>query len=234
MKKVILVLIMLLLVTGCGKEETIVNDVIKSEKTPVKEELNIIEDEELAINKNVEVNSEEEFVTYMENVSNEVDTIALKSELNNDDKMTLKNTFITLTDFIFYGGTIKGKTFDELTESAKIKVIDVYNKIDSKIESKFPGYKETIKDTSTKVYTNVVEKSKEMKNSIINSYKEKYGEEAYNQRVDAYNEGKENMKEVYEIYKPGIDKAKEKAKDVYQSTKEKLNNWYQEYKESSE
>ena len=51
---------------------------------------------------------------------------------NTTMKEKLENTFITLTDFIFYDGTIKGMTFDELTDTAKQEILDLYEKIDSK------------------------------------------------------------------------------------------------------
>ncbi len=68
----------------------------------------------------------------------------------NQEDMTLrekiKNTFITIIDFIFYDKEIKGYTFSELTTSAKLKVIEIALKIDSKIDEYFPNYKEVIKD----------------------------------------------------------------------------------------
>lgn len=68
---------------------------------------------------------------------------------------TLKNGFVTVIDFIFYGGEIYGKTFAELSNSAKIKIISLALKIDSKIDEYFPGYKETISNTTNRVYTSI-------------------------------------------------------------------------------
>lgn len=70
---------------------------------------------------------------------------------------TVKNGFITVIDFLFYNGTIKGYKFSELTNSAKLKVISVALYLDSKIDKYFPGYKESITKTTKKIYTSVKE-----------------------------------------------------------------------------
>ena len=87
--------------------------------------------------------SEADVVKYVENIS-------LESTGNK-----LKTGFVTTIDFLFYGGEIYGKTFSELSNSAKIKIITLALKIDSKIDEYFPGYKESISTTTNKVYTNI-------------------------------------------------------------------------------
>ena len=42
------------------------------------------------------------------------------------------------------------------------------------------------------------------------------------------------MKDVYDIYKPYIDEAKEKTKSGVQKAKEKLSEWYKNYKENGD
>ena len=39
------------------------------------------------------------------------------------------------------------------------------------------------------------------------------------------------MKDVYEEYKPYIEEGKEKGKTLFGNIKEKVSNWYKEYKE---
>ena len=51
-----------------------------------------------------------------------------------------------------------GKTFKELTNSAKLKIIAAAIKVDTKIEEYYPGYKESISSTTNKIYTNVKSK----------------------------------------------------------------------------
>jgi len=68
---------------------------------------------------------------------------------------SVKESFITLIDFIFYKGSIKGHTFNELSNSVKLKVLSSALYLDSKIDKYFPSYKESISSTTKKVYTNV-------------------------------------------------------------------------------
>lgn len=78
--------------------------------------------------------------TILSYFSNELE--ATKNNTSTKDK--LKNGFITIVDFIFYDGTIKGVTFKELRSATKAKVIYYALLIDAGIDSKFPNYKENI------------------------------------------------------------------------------------------
>lgn len=182
--------------------------------------------------------NENEVVTYVEEVEKEVETLAASDGDDKSVKEKLEDTFITLTDFIFYDGTIKGVTFQELTDGAKEKVLDLYEKIDSTIESKFPNYKENIKSTARKSYTTVVTKAKELKDSIVSKYKDYVGEDQYNNTVDTFEEDKNRFQDAYSPYvekgKEVGTKAIEKGKEVVHSAIGKLDSWYQDYKESRE
>lgn len=174
--------------------------------------------------------SSETFTTYLEEINTDIKTLTAKTSLTDLDKETLKNTFITLTDFIFYNGEIKGKTFADLTTSSKEKVIEIYENIDAKIESVYPEYKDKIKESSLKTYSNIKDKLIEVKDSIASSYKEELGEELYNEQLATFEESKITMQESIE---PVIDTIVEESKKVYADTKEKLDNWYQTWKEEN-
>ena len=183
-------------------------------------------------------NNEEEVVSYISEVEQEVEALSQGQQNSKSVKEKLEDTFITLTDFIFYGGSIKGVTFQELTDSAKESVLTLYEKIDSTIESKFPNYKENIKSTAKKSYTTVVSKASELKDTIISKYKEKVGEEAYNNVVDSFTEDKNRFQDAYTPY---VEKGKEigsqaieKGKEAVGSAIGKLDSWYQGFKESRE
>lgn len=77
---------------------------------------------------------------------------------SNSIKDSLKNGFITVVDFLFYNGQIKGHTFNELSSSTKLKVLSMAMYFDSKIDNYFPGYKESISNSTSKIYTNIKEK----------------------------------------------------------------------------
>lgn len=96
-----------------------------------------------------------EVMSYMNSLNNEFNATSIKD--------SVKNGFITVVDFIFYGGKIKGHTFAELTTAVKLNVLKMALYFDSKIEKYFPGYKETISNGANKIYTNI-------KNEIIKSY----------------------------------------------------------------
>lgn len=215
MKKLfIMVLISTIIITGCSKPTTEV-------KVTDKYEYNLIEEEV--------IETDEEFVTYINNVEQEVTAIAEKEEITAEDQKVLENTFITLTDFIFYDGEINGVTFDELTDSAKEKVLDLYDKIDTKIESVFPNYKENIASTSKDVYANIKKEITELKDKIKDKYIDKHGQENYDNLENAYNESKETLKDSA---KNTYETLKDVSNEFYENTKNKAENWYKNYKES--
>ena len=215
MKKLfIMVLISTIIITGCSKPTAEV-------KATDKYEYNLI-DEEV-------IKTDEEFVTYINNVEQEVTAIAEKEEVTAEDQKVLENTFITLTDFIFYDGEINGVTFDELSDSAKEKVLDLYDKIDTKIESVFPNYKENIASTSKDVYANIKKEITELKDKIKDKYIDKHGQENYDNLENAYNESKETLKDSA---KNTYETLKDVSTEFYENTKNKAENWYKNYKES--
>lgn len=244
MKKIIILIlvIVLFLMTGCSNKEKVSNSkniiynnnknesfyTIDSVDNNALEEVNNLS----SINIGEEINSSDsEIINYVSNLDREISTLTSYNNLNKSAKNKLKQSFITLTDFIFYSGTIGGITFDELSLSTKEKVLDIYSSIDLKIESVWPNYKEKIKTTSKNVYTNILEKTSELKKNIQEKYKEAVGEEVYDNSVQIIDEDIERLKEGT---KPTIDFVKEKSKNAYNSIKEKANNWYQNFKESSE
>lgn len=94
---------------------------------------------------------EDDVVSYFQNMEDEIDN-------SSSFKEKFKKYFIEVVDFIFYDKEIKGYTFDELGNMAKIKIISIALKIDSKIEEYVPGYKESISTTSSNIYNNIKEK----------------------------------------------------------------------------
>lgn len=222
-KAIILTICILLSVTACTtkKEETVANkDSIETK------EITLVTEQDTTT-----IATDEEVVEYIEDVTNEVETLTEEESLSEKTKQSLKKTFITLTDFIFYDGTIKGKTFKELSYEAQTKILELYEKLDTKIESVFPNYKEEIKDTSTKTYSKAKEKAKELKETIKKIYIERVGEDTYQKEMDIIKNTKDK---VVEKTTPVISDVKDKAKDTYTKAKDKLDKWYKNFKESSE
>ncbi|MDY5992378.1 MAG: hypothetical protein SPJ06_00060 [Bacilli bacterium] len=223
-KYLVLLLCILVLLTGC--------EATKKEKAkPVtenkSEEVSLIE----VNNDASEEATDEDVVNYVSTIENEIENINYTESKKETIKEKLKENFIILTDFIFYDGTIKGKTFNELTTSAKEEILELYEKIDNKIESIYPNYKEEIKDTSTKVYSKAKSMVISLKDYLKKSYIDSVGEDTYQKEMEIIKDTKDKVKEKTE---PVIDTAKEKTKETYEKTKDKLNTWYQGIKESSE
>lgn len=143
------------------------------------------------------------------------------SSSNFSDKA--KATFISIVDFLFYDGTIKGVTFNELTDEGKQKVLELANKIDGKLEEKVPGYKEKISSTTSNAYNKASEIIKNGASSLNSFAKEKLGDENYNSIIDAKDE-------LVKYSKNALNLVGSAGSKIFSNTKDKLNEWYQNFK----
>ena len=134
-----------------------------------------------------------------------------------------KGVFVSIVDFLFYDGEINGVTFDELTDSGKQKVLAIASKVDNAIESKIPGYKETISDTASSAFNKASEVIKSGANNLNNFAKEKLGEENYQSIIDAKDE-------LVYYTKNAINFLGDVGGKVFNSVKDKLDSWYQDFK----
>lgn len=233
-KKIIIISIVsgiALLLIGCLIGITYANK--KNEE--VKEEIKEKEDnnkEEIKID--IKLNDNENKDAIKNDNYNEKDNIVI-DELNN----TLKNieestqdenfkdkassTFISIVDFLFYDGTIKGISFDELTEKGKEKVLEISSKIDVKLEEKCPGYKEKISNSTSKAYQKASEIIKKGAKNINDFAKNALGDENYQAIIDAKDE-------LVKYSKESLNYVTGAGSKVFNNTKEKLNEWYQNFK----
>lgn len=154
--------------------------------------------------------SEEDVVNYFENMEYEV-------ENSTSFKDKFKEYFITIVDFIFYDREIKGYTFDELTGTAKAKIIAVALKIDSKIEEYVPNYKESISNKTGKIYTNVKEK-------LVTSYMDISSAICKDNK-----EGCTKVKEIFSDVKDYCKIGWDFIKGLFKSGVIKLKDWYEIY-----
>lgn len=233
-KKIIIISIVsgiALLLTGCligityaNKKNEEVKEEIKEKEDNNKEEIKI--DRKLNDNENKDAIKNDNY--------NEKDNIVI-DELNN----TLKNieestqdenfkdkassTFISIVDFLFYDGTIKGISFDELTEKGKEKVLEISSKIDVKLEEKCPGYKEKISNSTSKAYQKASKIIKKGAKNINDFAKSALGDENYQAIIDAKDE-------LVKYSKESLNYVTGAGSKVFNNTKEKLNEWYQNFK----
>lgn len=143
------------------------------------------------------------------------------SSSNFSDKA--KATFISIVDFLFYDGTIKGVTFNELTDEGKHKVFELANKIDVKLEEKAPGYKDNISNTASSAYNKASEIIKNGASNLNSFAKEKLGDENYNSIIDAKDE-------LVKYSKNALNLVGNTGSKIFSNTKDKLNEWYQNFK----
>ena len=150
--------------------------------------------------------ADEEVLTY-------INTLQSDTEKGFTDQ--LKSGFITIVDFLFYDGSIAGHTFDELTTKAKLEVLKAALWVDDKIDSVFPGYKETISNGATKVYTSI-------KNKIVSTYLD-----ITSSICEANSSLCEQAKEDFQSLKDSFGLTWGFLKNLASSGLDKLQNWYE-------
>lgn len=192
-------------------------EINNSEKNNIKNNVSNNEDDKREQEKdnngtNVGKISEEEIVNYFEDNYNEINSNTWDNVKNN-----AKEYFITIVDFIFYDGEIKGHTFNDLSTSAKLKIISIALKIDSKIEDHIPGYKETISSNSSKIYNNVKER-------LVTLYLD-ISVEICKNHENGCNTAKEIFKDIKDNCRIGWDFVKK----LVSSGTSKLKEWYEVY-----
>jgi len=150
--------------------------------------------------------------TIINNLQSKINNV----ENNHSDKSfgeTAKEYFITAVDFIFYNKDINGVYFNELTDSAKLKVISLVLKLDNIIEKYYPGYKEDVSSSYQNAKTKLIElyldKTTEYCNNndnVCNQAKSDFQDLKYSLNITwdvikgIGNKGISKLKEWYEIY----------------------------------
>ena len=114
--------------------------------------------------------TEEDVVKYF----NTLDANLSQANTNSSFTASIKSGFVTIVDFLFYGGKIYGYTFKELGESAKLTVLKVALSIDSKIEKVLPGYKETLSNAYKSVKAKVITAYLDLTVKICNTQTDKW------------------------------------------------------------
>lgn len=158
--------------------------------------------------------NEEAVLSYMETENNN-----LKSNFN---KGTAKQYFVSLIDFIFYGGKIKGTTFNELTNSAKEKVIYLALKTDGIIDKNIPGYKETLGNSYKNAKKQLIVKYTEVSTKVCTE-KQDLCAEIKRDVADLKNSLNITWDIIYDIYV-------EMIKPAGAAGLQKLSDWYKVWK----
>lgn len=186
------------------KENIQTNETITENANKTNNNQNITEEE----NTNKQITNETNVIAYFEDLDKE-----LTSYNDNDKTLSkkVKSKFVTCIDFIFYDKEISGTTFKQLTNYTKLKVLDILLSIDSKIDSKFPNYKE-----------NINENYKDIKNKIIEKY--------LNVTTNTCNEDEElctRAKENFQKLKNTFGITWSMVKNLVTQGTTKLKDWYE-------
>lgn len=227
-------------------EDNIVSDEMEEFKDTVKDNTtinkdkvndNVIDKKEEIIdnnstNKNNTNTNNSNSITYSDkdteviNSLNETLTKVKSNVSDNDFLDSAKGVFISVVDFLFYDGSINGVTFDELSDSGKQKVLEIASSIDSTIENKFPGYKDAISDKASNAFNKASEIIKKGANDLNDFAREKLGEDNYQSIIDAKDE-------LIVYTKNAINFIGDVSSSLWNSAKDKLNNWYQNFKNNN-
>lgn len=216
----IIVLSGFILITGCSNKieprEQIKQETPKTEtKNEEKAQISSVSNKESKQTPEIITDRDKEVLNYFNDIKNNIDTEEVKEEV-------IKK-FITMTDFIFYDGEIKGIKFNYLKEETKNNILEIYYTVDTKIENKFPNYKDKIDEKYNSAKEYLKQKYDEISQKTDDKLKENMSDETYNNF-------KESASEIMERDKEVIDKTKDAAKDTYDKTKTKVKDWYQNLK----
>lgn len=168
------------------------------------------------------LSKDEIIVNYFNEATDDINTL-LSSDNVANAKAKCKEYFVTFVDFIFYGGKIKDITFSELKEGTKKQVITIVQKLDTLIMKKFPNYKETISEKSKYLYDKASDLLHSGKENIADYIESKVGEETYQDILNEIDDIKERDKETW-------NNMKDFGSDVYESGKDKVKTWYENFK----
>lgn len=148
------------------------------------------------------VDKDETIVTYFNDVSSA------------KEESKLKKGFISIVDFLFYNGEIKNIKLSDIKDETKLKLVEITLKIDEKISEKFPNYKSTISDK----YNNI-------KDKVVTMYVD-----TTDRICDNNPDLCDKAKEMFAKLKNGFNISVDYLKDLGEDIKDRLNNWYQNYK----
>lgn len=221
-KLYLIILIIFLIVFGICVSIYVVRHENKKEK-PITINNNLEQTEDInnrIDSSNENIDSDQEILTYFENEIT-TDNSILNDENNTENENKLKTSFVKLTDFIFYDGTINNITFNELKDDTKVAILSDWEILDEKIETKYPKYKDRIESVENKTYNNLKSKKDYLLNVLKEAYINKYGEDKYNELMNKKEELKEKVSDI-----------KEKAENEIEKKKESISSWYKEWKES--
>lgn len=148
----------------------------------------------------------------------------IKRLLNSNDKdmkQKVSEKVVILVDFLFYDGEIKGITRADISDETKDKLMNIIEKVDTKIEKRFPDYKEKISDKTSDALNFIKEKGTNGIHKL---------DDYLNQKVDNYDEFKDVANSIISNTKDDFSEVKDLAKSGFSKVKDYYENWREDVK----
>lgn len=189
-------------------EESDIKEMPREEQLKQEDTTKTVEDSTMKM-------TEEDITNYITEGKNTIE-ILLNNENVGEAKEKVIDQFIILTDFIFYDTEIGGIKFSELNEGTKQNILETYYDIDTCIENKFPGYKDSLGEKYNFVKDKVVD--------LYNQGKNKVKDNLSDETLD-------NLDEASSEIKDAAQDTKDFFSDVYDKGKSKVKIWYEQFRE---
>lgn len=144
----------------------------------------------------------------------------VKESFNSEDLLDKgKSYFIYCVDFLFYDREINGIRFNDMTDSAKEQLLRDISTIDSLICSKYPNYKDDIKEGYGNAYNKASEVIRVGSENINEFSRDKLGEENYNKLKEYKDLFVDTAFGDWDDFVDILGKGKQKVKDWYEGLK---------------
>ena len=223
-KKLLLMLsisgMVLLSSVACSNKKEDNNSDEKTVKESVTNNIDNIEETNNDKVQNDNITTEEQLLEYIFSIKEDINTY-LESEDVQEYKDVITKKFIIIVDFIFFEGQIGEYKFSDLTDETKQKVLEIATDIDSKIEIKYPNYKEGLSEKYENISSKIKIKYNEISKIVLNKLKEQIGEQSYDDLEKSINDAQKNAEMGIDYTKEQAEKVKEKTLDWYQNLKNK-------------
>ena len=131
-------------------------------------------------------------------------------------KDTINNTLSTF--FIFYDKEVNGKKFNDLTTNNKLKILKLAFKIDNKMNTILPEYKETLEYNYQNVKGKLTEKYLDIASYVCSN------------NEDTCSEAKEGIKDL----KDNFSITWTYIKNISGVTADKLKSWYEIWRDNND
>ncbi len=210
-----------LVLTGCSNKNYD-NKNVQIIETTVNSDVNVtIDSDDSAISEATyeETNKDEIVLKYYQDEETKI-----KRLLNSNDKdmkQKVSEKVVTLVDFLFYDGEIKGITRTDISDETKNKLMNIIEKVDTKIEKRFPDYKEKISDKTSDALNFIKEKGTNGIHKL---------DDYLNQKVDNYDEFKDVANSIISNTKDDFNEVKDLAKSGFSKVKDYYENWREDVK----